>query len=349
VPVTPENLNTKVLVVGAGVLGLCAAVELTRRGHEVRVVDPGGANASAVAAGMIAPAMEAVLDAVTPERAALFRAARAAWDGFAQDCGVVIHPAPTVWAGGDVEAVAAGLSGFGFEAVAGEDGRLTLPEDVLIEPGPAMAAMRADLRHPVIAAKAKRIVRAGEGWRVETDAGTLTADVVVLATGAAAAVDGLPVAAAALVGQVTPIRGQIGHLPELAVEAVVRGRGIYVAPSAGGAVVGATMEPGRTDVTPDPEAGDRLRTAGSTLIGAAIEEPVEWRVGIRGSTPDGLPMVGASGEAGLFLALAPRRNGWLLGALAGRVLADAIEGAGQNGDAGSPHAAALDPRRFAIR
>ena len=46
-----------ILVVGAGVLGLCTAAELARRGHAVTVVDPGGLNASAVAAGMIAPAM----------------------------------------------------------------------------------------------------------------------------------------------------------------------------------------------------------------------------------------------------------------------------------------------------
>jgi glycine oxidase len=51
-----------------------------------------------------------------------------------------------------------------------------------------------------------------------------------------------------------------------------------------------------------------------------------------GPAPDG---------AGLFLALAPRRNGWLLAPMVGAVVADAIEGR-----APSPAARALDPRRF---
>jgi glycine oxidase len=53
-------------------------------------------------------------------------------------------------------------------------------------------------------------------------------------------------------------------------------------------------------------------------------------------------MAGSSGAAGLFLALAPRRNGWLLGPLVGRTVADAVEGRAPGADA-----RALDPLRFA--
>jgi len=65
-------------------------------------------------------------------------------------------------------------------------------------------------------------------------------------------------------------------------------------------------------------------------------------VGIRGATTDGLPLAGSSGEPGLHLALAPRRNGWLLGPLVARITADGIEGRPPLVDA-----AALDPLRFA--
>lgn len=345
-PDAPEILKTEVLVIGAGVLGLCVAVELTRRGHGVRVVDPGEANASSVAAGMIAPALEAVLDDLTPERAALFRDARSAWDGFARTFGVSIHPAQTMWAGGDAAGVVEALGQLGFDSIAsGEDGRLTIVSDVLVEPGPALAAMRATLRHPVIAGRVSGIERREGLWCARTGGGDIDARTVVLATGAATGMSGLPEIVAALVDQVAPIRGQIGWARALASDAVVRGHGVYVAPSGEGAVVGATMEAGLRDLEPDANASVALKAAAQDLLGHPIEGDIDWRVGIRGATPDGLPMAGASGEAGLYLALAPRRNGWLLGPLVAQIVADEIEGGG----AGSHHAAALDPRRFAIR
>ncbi|CAN5191432.1 FAD-dependent oxidoreductase [soil metagenome] len=345
----PEVLKTEVLVIGAGVLGLCTAVELTRRGHDVRVVDPGGANASSVAAGMIAPALEAVLDDVTPARAALFRDARIAWNGFASASGVDIHPAPTIWAGEGAAEVADALGALGFEAAEGADGRISLPSDGMVEPGPALAAMRTALRHPVVAGQVERVERRGGGWAISTGAAQMFVDAIVLATGAAVGIAGLPDAVATLVDQVTPIRGQIGWAGSLAIDAVTRGEGVYVAPSGAGAVIGASMEAGRRDLEPDHEVGERLKLAAERLLGRTVEGPIDWRVGIRGATPDGLPMAGPSGEADLYLALAPRRNGWLLGPLVARVVADAIESGNPNGGAGSPHATALDPRRFAIR
>ena len=59
-------LKTEILVIGAGVLGLCTAVELTRRGHDVRVLDPGERNASSVAAGMIASTVGMTAPTVAP-------------------------------------------------------------------------------------------------------------------------------------------------------------------------------------------------------------------------------------------------------------------------------------------
>ena len=50
----------RVLVRGAGIIGLAVAEELLLRGHRVRVVDPAPCSgASGVAAGMLAPAAEA--------------------------------------------------------------------------------------------------------------------------------------------------------------------------------------------------------------------------------------------------------------------------------------------------
>jgi glycine oxidase len=105
-------------------------------------------------------------------------------------------------------------------------------------------------------------------------------------------------------------------------------------------VIGATMEPGRRDLEPDPVEAARQVAAGLALLGVTGEAG-PTRVGIRGATADGLPLAGPSGEAGLHLALAPRRNGWLMGPLVGRIVADGIEGRTPVADA-----AALDPLRF---
>ncbi len=331
--------TTQILVIGAGVLGLCAAVALTRRGRDVLVLDSGGANASSVAAGMIAPGIEAFVDGATPEHARLLREAGRLWADIPE---VRLKSAPAVWRGGDGARTVAALKALGFEASLDGQGQVHVPDDVQVDPVSALAALKALLKFPVVAASAQRIERAGEGWAVETDAGRVEATTVVLATGAAEPLPGLPEAVAALVRQIAPIRGQIGFTAQTLAGTVTRGAGGYVAPTEGGTLIGATMEPGRRDLEPDAGVGARLAAMAAALIECEIEDGVWWRVGVRGATPDGLPMAGFSGEAGLYLALAPRRNGWLLGPLVGRVVADGIEG----GDA-IEHAAALNPLRFA--
>ena len=330
------------MIVGAGVLGLCAAVELRRRGRSVVVVDPGETNASAVAAGMIAPAMEAAIDAASPAHAALLRAGRDLWPDFAQAAGIVLARRPAEWRGGDAAGMAARMRALGFQARLDGD-RVVTDEDCQVDPGQALAAMRRTLGEAVVAGRVEAVARADDGWRVTTADRTLDAQALVLATGADVAPAGLPEAARRLIEAIQPIRGQIGITKQSLADHVVRGPGAYVAPMGPGAVVGATMEPGRRDTAPDAAAGERLLQAAWRVLNrtpGTLE--VEWRAGVRGASSDGLPLAGAApGGPGLFMALAPRRNGWLLGPLVGAVVADAIEGR-----AASTDARALDPGRF---
>src|SRR3978361_884387 len=87
----------KVVVAGAGALGLSIAVELARNGVVVTVADPAalGANASGVAAGMLAPAFESVFDN-RPEHFAKLMEARDLWPAFAAGLGVRIERAGAV-------------------------------------------------------------------------------------------------------------------------------------------------------------------------------------------------------------------------------------------------------------
>jgi len=331
-----------IVIVGAGVLGLCTAFELYRRGRAAVVVDPGAVNASLVAAGMIAPAMESAIDDVSVDRARLFRVGRDLWPAFATAAGIALAHRPAEWRAGDVEAMETRLRALGFDARRDGAG-VTTDDDYQVEPARALEALRQSLGEAVIAGRVTTIARTDGGWRLEVGDQWLDAEAVVLATGAGDAIAGLPETARRLIADIEPIRGQIGVAVGHLVDHVVRGPGAYVAPMASGAVIGATMEPGRRDTAPDAEASERLTQAAWAALGRSPEPlSIEWRVGIRGATADGLPLAGVvPGAEGLFMALAPRRNGWLLGPLVGAVVADAIEGR-----TASPHARALDPGRF---
>ena len=76
-----ELKGLRVVVGGAGAIGSVLAVQLARQGAQVVLADPAaiGANASGVAAGMLAPAFETLLDSTTAGLYPLLRAARDAW------------------------------------------------------------------------------------------------------------------------------------------------------------------------------------------------------------------------------------------------------------------------------
>ncbi|GAA0638911.1 FAD-dependent oxidoreductase [Brevundimonas lenta] len=330
-----------VIVIGAGVLGLCTAAELGARGHAVTVLDPGGPNASSAAAGMIAPALESLLDDLSPGHSALLKRARDLWPAFAARHGLTLHLEGAEWRGPDPDAGIARLHALGFAAERTAAGLLT-PDDWRVEVAAAMAGLSAATGVLRQVATVSTIDRTGDSWRVTAEDGRAwSAPVIILATGAAAPLPGLTGGTTALINRIEPIRGQLTPVRCASPARVVRAPGVYAVPSEEGALFGATMEPGVRDLSVDADVSTRQQAAGLSLLDHQ-GEGLPARVGIRGSTPDGLPMAGASREPGLHLALAPRRNGWLLGPLVARIVADGIEGRAPVDDA-----ATLDPLRFA--
>ncbi len=332
-----QLVDSEIVVVGAGVLGLATAAELTLRGHRVTVVDPGGPNASSVAAGMIGPGFESVLDGATPERARLLRDAAALWPDFAERHGLRLDARPAVWRGPNASLFDQRLRHLGFPSRLEGDEVSTADRRIDVAPAMARLSERVTLR----AGRAVSAHVEQGGWILLLGGGELRARQVILASGAAPAIAGPPLPAARLIEAIEPIRGQIGWIAEPLVDRVVRGQGAYLAPSEGGTLIGATMEAGRRDLEPDPATCAALVHAAEVLLGRRLREPVEWRVGVRGATPDGLPMAGAMGTDGLFAALAPRRNGWLLAPLVAHTVADAVEERPRGA-----YADALDPLRF---
>lgn len=330
-----------VIVIGAGVLGLCIAAELAGRGHAVTVIDPGGPNASSAAAGMIAPALECLSDDSTPERAALLKRARDLWPAFAEAHGLTLHRDGVDWRGADIPRAVARLTAMGFTASPTRTGLMS-PDDWRVDVAPALKALAQASGITVIRSSVARLSADARRWRVEAgDGRTWFASTVVLATGAAAPLPGLPERAAAAVAGIEPYRGQLTPVAAPPPPRTLRTPDLYIVPAPGGVVMGATMERGRRDLVPDTDESARRVAAGLALLGVEGQAGLP-RVGVRGASRDGLPLAGWGGEPGLHLALAPFRNGWLLGPLVARVVADGIEGRPSVQDA-----AALDPLRFA--
>jgi glycine oxidase len=325
-----------VTVAGAGVFGLMTALTLADAGCVVSVYDPAPpfAGASGVAAGMIAPVFEAVLDAAARPHFDLLLAARNLWPGLAARAGVDLDRAGAMAVGSAdwLTGVAATMTRLGLHPGAAPAPRLApgvsdafasgllTREDWRVEPVAALAALR-------VAALA-----AGVTFRQARAAGLEGADRLVIATGAN---QGLAALAPAL-SDLQPIKGHILEI-DLPVgrQVVVRGEGIYAAPSARGMRVGATMEVGVADPAVDPTWEGALAEAGARLFPAIAQAPRRLQAGVRAATADGLPLVGVTDDPRVVLAVGARRNGWLLAPLVGRIAAAAVLGE--------------DPGRWALR
>lgn len=316
--------SMRVLVRGAGVIGLAVAEELLGRGHDVEVVDPApGSGASGVAAGMLAPAAEATWAA--PGVLALGRRARQVWPAWAERLGVPLPAGGTLLVGHDaadlhdvrrqaqlLEVPGDPLDAGGLQALEPRlSGRLAggihLGTDGRVDP---RAVLRALLdRVPV---------------RAHPSPGRAAPHVTVLATGAR-----LP---APYDGLVRPVRGEVVRLrcedpPGRTVRGWVAGEPVYVVPRpCGEVVVGATSE--EHDGPPVVTAGGvrRLLTAATTLLpGLDRAEVVEVAARDRPGTTDDLPLVGPTHDPAVVLAAGHFRHGLLLAPLTARLVADHLE------------------------
>ena len=341
----------RIAVAGAGVVGLCVGLALLERGAVVDLYDPQiHPSASAVAAGMLSPAFEAALDPKGGDFQRL-SVALGAWPELLKRVGVpgglsrsgamfvgrvgeearldelfltleAAGAAPELLTGAQSRGLQSGLSSEVVSAV-------LAPGEARITPGPLLAVMR------------KAYLRAGGRILAEPLLFQgAAADAVVVASGFGSAA--LAEAAPEL-SLLQPIKGQIltfsGAGPERG--PMVRGEGIYLCPQAGGAVAGATMELGRSDLELDPAALRGLHIRAASLFPALRLVKPMGRSGVRAATPDGLPLAGPSTRPGVFLATGLRRNGWLLAPLVAEIVAAAVFGAPRG-----PEAVAFDPRRF---
>lgn len=310
---------------GAGVLGLAIAVELAEAGAAVTVHDPSPRNsASAVAAGMLAPVFEAVLDPASRDYFDLLLAARDAWPAFAGRTGIALDRSGATYAGARALEVRRAIAELGVASELRPQG-LFVAEDWRVDAGSSLARLRAVAVALGVAFVEERLDDPGDGE-------------VIAATGWQA------VSWAPESQMISAIKGQIGKstvgsLVGRETGPVERRDGGYIAPAIGGALVGATMEAEKTDLAAD----DAVLKIVEQTFPELMDEG--WagtpQVGIRGATPDGLPLVGGSIRPRVWLAMGARRNGWLLAPLVAAMMRAYLAGE----DTGQ-WTAMLDARRF---
>lgn len=334
-----------ITVAGAGALGLTTALALADRGAQVTVFDPAPplANASGVAAGMLAPAFESILDPAAAPHFDLLMAARDLWPALAARAGIAIDQAGAAAVGGEalLERARAGLRGLGLPSTELTGATLRDRAPGLDRAWSAGVLTREDWRIDVtqaIAALRRACEAAGVAVRAQAATGFEDAERLVIATGGG---QGLSAVAPEL-ARLSPIKGHI-----LRAEAepyrgiVVRGEGVYVTGAPGGFTIGATMQPGVADPQVVEAEAAPLKAAGARLFPHLAKARATAFAGVRAATPDGLPLVGRAACDGVLLAVGARRNGWLLAPLVAQVIAACVT----EGEAG-PFAAKLDPARF---
>ena len=358
--------SARVIVAGAGALGASVALELARAGAAVVLADPAapGDNASGVAAGMLAPAFEAVLDQGSTPHFPLLRAARDLWDEHAAGLGDIgLRRSGVVWidlpgAAPRIDEHARELAALGVETKQLSAGALSVrvpglaadlgpglltAEDWRLEPRRALEALREAALAAGVRVVAQSVLAFEPGAAHLSGGEAVAADFLVLATGADHC-DLAPELAA-----LSPIKGQIlcyaGAATDDANEdnwPVVRCDGGYAVPARDGLRIGATMELGVADREATADATATLDRLSTRLFPGLKGAAFTARAGVRAATPDGLPLAGPSVRQGVFLAAGARRNGWLLAPLVARMLAAYLA----DRDPGL-HASLLAARRFA--
>ncbi|GHB26993.1 glycine oxidase ThiO [Streptomyces xanthochromogenes] len=377
----PGN-GSDVLVVGGGIIGLVTAWRAAQRGLTVVLVDPEpGGGAAQVAAGMLAAVTELhygeqtllALNVESARRYPAFTAELSEATGL--DTGYRACGTLAVALDSDDRAHLRDLHalqvrcGLESEWLSGRDCRRLEP---MLAPG-VRGGLRVDGDHQVdprrlagalVAACTGAGVRFAHGWAERLSVVRERAAGVVLADGTALAADQVVLAAGSLSGRfagvpeellppVRPVKGQVlrltvppAYAPFLSrtVRAVVRGSDVYLVPRENGElVVGATSEELGWDTTVTAGGVYQLLRDAHELVPGITELPLtETRAGLRPASPDNAPLLGPTALPGLLLATGHYRNGVLLTAVTGDVLAHALA-TGELPDEARP----FTPRRFA--
>jgi len=341
--------NWDVIVAGAGIIGVSAALELHERGAEVLLLDKAqpGREASSAAAGMLAaadPETPLPLRSLAAESAQLFpeyvRKLVGA-SGITVDFrrqGTIAFLENTALPAEYHKLSAEELRRIEPALQAGNRAPFFVQEDS-VDPDLLMQAALQAAKNGTIEVRGYTSVQElrSQGTQIEvcTSTGSYLAPAVVNCKGAWS---GPPI---------KPRKGQMLYLqpPRRGLlEHVVRAPEIYVVPrSSGKILVGATVEDVGFDKVVQPEIIQKLHSDAMRYLPALAQADVtESWAGLRPGSPDDLPLIGPTETPGIFVASGHFRNGILLAPITAQIVADLVTGKALNIDV-----TAFSPGRFA--
>lgn len=352
-------MSVRVIVVGAGVVGLFCATRLAQRGCAVTLLEGEaeefsvyGPTASASAAGMLAPLGEGDASAFDKLALASFDLWKTWRDGslwadgvrFGGGAHVSGDPSGLIAKAQTLGRAAAPLTVSQWRKRTGFDTRVEntvfVEDEGVADPYRVLTGLCMEARrHGALLNFGKDVWSVSVTRAVLHSDAVFEADHVVLAPGAWATEE--LVQAAPALRHVRPGKGVL--LPvelKQPLDPNIQAPGFYLARRMENDVVlGTTMELGVCTRQIDPaQVAELLATAEKLLPGEVTQRGKAW-TGIRPMSPDGMPMVGRSGE--VLVACGHARNGWLFAPLTAEIICAHVLG-----EPLAPDWAAFDPHRF---
>lgn len=365
-----------VSIIGAGIIGMSCALELTRRGASVTLHDKRvrGRGASVAAAGMLSPAFEAASEeGAHPKLFDLCMESGRIWPEYASDLEARTK-SDLSYCRGNTLAVSMDskdeehicklrssldVRGVSYEALSPEEacerepclsssnrGGLHLPTDGRVDNRAVFRELSrlADYENRLTYRDNEpHLAQTSEGLRVEG------ADCVVLAAGyetpriaVRQSSDKDISAFEPALTNILPVSGQMLAVKlEAPLTTTIRAGSLYVTPRDGATVIGASVEPGVL-TAPTLNVIAQLKARAGQLIPslAGAETQAVW-TGTRPGTPDHAPLIGETRCSRVYVAAGHYRNGILLAPITAKFIADMILD-----DNVSDLAAAFSPRRF---
>lgn len=358
-----NSSKKRILVVGAGLVGMCTALRLAQSGMHVVLADKAkpATGASWAAAGMLAPAYEAAHEPdAHPELFELCMTAADVWRDFApwlqsySDTSLDYFGMGTLaCAVSDTQAAhldrleeaciardvpVRRLSGKRARAIDGAlsdnlQAALLLPTDQQIDNWAAIGALMSALAKAGVKlmpdTPVKHLHRLENGWRIK---GLGDFDTLVWTAGVGTKdsvyVDG---ERTYLVdeGSIIPVKGQMLAVDPIddAPEKVLRFGAGYIAPKSTRIVIGATSQWGASDKVVVDTDIQALKNAAAEIcpILARADVKMSW-AGVRPGTKDHAPMIGWSNVEGIVVAAGHYRNGILLSPLTADMIVKLVIG-----------------------